>query len=98
MPGDAATSFALFTGAVLWRAGPHVHTRTPVLHDHPVALFKLLIRPLPVWSFGMLVRKAGLLVPPFGLIVLAREELPGDTRQDLGFGKPARHLSPESLN
>ncbi|RQP24085.1 AEC family transporter [Piscinibacter terrae] len=71
MLADAATPVALFTiGAVLWRAGQHAHTRTPVINYLPVALIKLLIHPLLVWSLGMLARKAGLPVPPFGLAML----------------------------
>jgi hypothetical protein len=71
MLADAATPVALFTiGAVLWRAGQHAHTRTPVINYLPVALIKLLIHPLLVWSIGVLVRKAGLPVSPFGLAML----------------------------
>src|SRR5258706_3046317 len=71
MLGNAATPVALFTiGAVLWRAGQHVHTRTPVREYMPVAIFKLVIHPLLVWSLGMLGRKLGLPVSPFGLTVL----------------------------
>lgn len=71
MLGDAATPVALFTiGAVLWRAGQHAHTRTPPGQYLPVALFKLLIHPLLVWSFGMLGHRAGLPVSPFGLTIL----------------------------
>jgi predicted permease len=71
MLGNAATPVALFTiGAVLWRAGQHVHTRTPVREYMPVAIFKLLLHPLLVWSLGILGRKLGLPVSPFGLTVL----------------------------
>jgi len=71
MLADAATPVALFTiGAVLWRAGQHAHTRTPVREYLPVAIFKLVVHPLLVWSIGMLGRKAGLPVSPFGLTVL----------------------------
>lgn len=71
MLGDAATPVALFTiGAVLWRAGQHAHNRTPIRHYLPVALFKLLLHPLLVWSLGMLARMADLPVSPFGLTVL----------------------------
>ncbi len=71
MLADAATPVALFTiGAVLWRAGQHAHTRTPVKEYLPVALFKLLVHPLLVWSFAMLLGRAGLAVSPFGLTIL----------------------------
>jgi malonate transporter len=71
MLGDAATPVALFTiGAVLWRAGQHVHTRTPVAQYLPVALIKLFVHPLLVLSVGLLLRAAGVPVPEFGLSVL----------------------------
>ena len=71
MLGDAATPVALFTiGAVLWRAGQHVHTRTPTAQYLPVALIKLFVHPLLVLSVGLLLRAAGVPVPEFGLSVL----------------------------
>jgi predicted permease len=71
MLGDAATPVALFTiGAVLWRAGQHAHTRTPLPRYLPLALLKLLLHPLLVLSLGVLARSAGLAVSPFGLTVL----------------------------
>ncbi|HEX3140186.1 MAG TPA: AEC family transporter [Rhizobacter sp.] len=71
MLGDAATPVALFTiGSVLWRAGQHVHTRTPLRQYLPVALIKLFIHPLAVLSVGLLLRAAGVPVPEFGLSVL----------------------------
>jgi malonate transporter len=71
MLGDSATPVALFTiGSVLWRAGRHAHTRTPVRQYLPVALFKLLIHPLLVLSMGLVARAAGAAVPTFGLTVL----------------------------
>ena len=71
MLGDAATPVALFTiGAVLWRAGQHVHSRTPVRLYLPVALLKLLLHPLLVLSIGVLARAAGFEVSAFGLTVL----------------------------
>lgn len=71
MLGDAASPVALFTiGAVLWRAGQHTHTRTPVGQYLPVALIKLFIHPLLVLGLGLLLRAAGLPVPEFGLMVL----------------------------
>jgi predicted permease len=71
MLGDAASPVALFTiGAVLWRAGQHAHTRTPVAHYLPVALVKLLLHPLLVGAAGWGLRAAGVQVNPFGLTVL----------------------------
>ncbi|HEX6704384.1 MAG TPA: AEC family transporter [Albitalea sp.] len=71
MLADAATPVALFTiGAVLWRAGQHAHTRTPVRHYLPVALFKLVAHPLLVFSLGLLAQHAGLPVSPVGMTVL----------------------------
>ncbi len=53
MLGDAASPVALFTiGAVLWRAGRHAHTRTPVALYLPVALVKLLLHPALVLAIG----------------------------------------------
>jgi predicted permease len=49
MLADSATPVALFTiGAVLWRAGQHAHTRTPVREFLPVAAIKLFVHPLLV--------------------------------------------------
>lgn len=71
MLGDSATPVALFTiGSVLWRAGQHAHTRTPVRLFLPVALFKLLLHPLLVFGVGWVARAAGAPVSPFGLTVL----------------------------
>ena len=71
MLGDAATPVALFTiGAVLWRAGQHVHTATPVSGYLPIALVKLLIHPLLVLSAGVVAKALGATVSTFGLLVL----------------------------
>ena len=71
MLGDSATPVALFTiGTVLWRAGQHAHTRTPLRNYLPVALFKLFIHPALVLSMGLLARAAGVDVPEFGLLVM----------------------------
>jgi predicted permease len=71
MLGDSATPVALFTiGTVLWRAGQHAHTQTPLRHYLPVALFKLLVHPLLVLGVGLLARALGATVPTFGLTVL----------------------------
>jgi predicted permease len=54
MLADAASPVALFTiGAVLWRAGRHSHTRTPVRLYLPVALMKLLLHPLLVFTLAL---------------------------------------------
>jgi hypothetical protein len=61
MLGDAATPVALFTiGTVLWRAGLHVHTRTPVQRYLPLALAKLLVHPLVVLALGVAAIRLGL--------------------------------------
>ncbi|MEO8081751.1 MAG: AEC family transporter [Caldimonas sp.] len=71
MLGDSATPVALFTiGAVLFRAGQHVHTRTPLGHYLPVALVKLLLHPALIFGAGLAARALGAPVTPFGLMVL----------------------------
>jgi len=71
MLGDSATPVALFTiGAVLFRAGRHVHTRTPLARYLPVALIKLLLHPALVFGTGLAVRALGAPVSAFGLMVL----------------------------
>ncbi len=71
MLADSATPVALFTiGSVLWRAGQHVHTRTPLGQFLPVALFKLFVHPLLVLGVGLLAHALGAPVSTFGLTVL----------------------------
>jgi malonate transporter and related proteins len=71
MLGDSATPVALFTiGAVLWRAGQHSHTRTPVARYLPVALIKLVVHPALVFALGFGARSLGVTVSSFGLMVL----------------------------
>jgi hypothetical protein len=71
MLADAATPVALFTiGAVLWRAGQHAHTRTPVALFLPVALVKLFVHPLVVFALGAAARALGAPVTAFQLMVL----------------------------
>ena len=71
MLGDSATPVALFTiGAVLFRAGQHVHTRTPPGRYLPVALVKLVLHPALVYGGGTAAAALGAPVPPFGLMVL----------------------------
>jgi len=71
MLGDSATPVALFTiGAVLWRAGQHAHTRTPLGRTLPVALIKLAVHPALVLGFGSAARALGAPLSPFALMVL----------------------------
>ena len=71
MLGDSATPVALFTiGAVLFRAGRHVHTRTPLGNYLPVALIKLLLHPALVFGTGLAARALGAPVSAFGLMAL----------------------------
>ena len=58
--GDAATPVALFTiGAVLYRAGQHVHARTAPADYVPVALIKLALHPLLVFALALAARALG---------------------------------------
>lgn len=53
MLADAASPVALFTiGAVLHRAGQHVHGRTPPERYVPVAVIKLALHPLLIFGLG----------------------------------------------
>jgi len=71
MLGDSATPVALFTiGAVLFRAGQHAHTRTPIARYLPVALVKLVVHPALVFGACLAMRGLGASVSPFGLMVL----------------------------
>jgi predicted permease len=71
MLGDAASPVALFTiGAVLWRAGLHAHTQTPLALYLPVALVKLLLHPLVVFLLGAAARALGAPLSAFELMVL----------------------------
>ncbi len=71
MLGDSATPVALFTiGAVLWRAGQHAHTRTPVGRYLPVALIKLLLHPLLVFTLAALAHGMGAPLSVFQITVL----------------------------
>ena len=71
MLGDSATPVALFTiGSVLWRAGRHAHTRTPVRDYLPVALLKLILHPALVFGLGSAAIALGAPVSRFGLTVL----------------------------
>jgi len=71
MLGDSATPVALFTiGAVLWRAGLHVHTRTPLSQYLPLALAKLVIHPVIVLALGVGAIKLGLPLTSSTLTIL----------------------------
>ena len=71
MLADSASPVALFTiGAVLWRAGRHAHTRTPLAEYLPAALVKLFVHPALVGGIGLALRAAGVNVPTFGLTML----------------------------
>lgn len=71
MLGDSATPVALFTiGAVLWRAGQHAHSRTPVRRYLPVALIKLLLHPLLVFTLAALAHGLGAALSVFQITVL----------------------------
>jgi malonate transporter and related proteins len=60
MLADAASPVALFTiGAVLWRAGQHTHTRTPLSRVLPVVAIKLLVHPLAVLFAAITARRLG---------------------------------------
>lgn len=71
MLADSASPVALFTiGSVLWRAGQHAHTRTPMREYLPAALIKLFVHPALVGAIGLGLRAAGVQVPSFGLTIL----------------------------
>ena len=71
MLADAASPVALFTiGAVLWRAGQHVHTRTPPALYLPVAAIKLFAHPLLVFALAASARRLGAPIGEFEILVL----------------------------
>ena len=71
MLADAATPVALFTiGTVLWRAGAHLHGRTPPRLFVPLALIKLLVHPLLVLGVGSAAIALGAPLSTFTLSVL----------------------------
>ena len=71
MLGNAASPVALFTiGAVLWRAGQHAHTATPVGRFLPVALVKLFAHPALVFALGWGLQRGGAPISDFALMVL----------------------------
>jgi len=71
MLASAASPVALFTiGAVLWRAGQHAHTRTPIALYAPVAAIKLAVHPLVVFALAALARAIGAPIGVFEVTVL----------------------------
>jgi predicted permease len=71
MLADAASPVALFTiGAVLWRAGQHAHSRTPVAQVLPVALIKLLLHPLLVFGVAAGAHALGAPINAFQILVI----------------------------
>jgi malonate transporter and related proteins len=71
MLADAATPVALFAiGTVLWRAGQHAHTRTPVAYFLPVALIKLFLHPLLVFLLAAAAHGLGAPLSTFQITVL----------------------------
>jgi len=71
MLADSASPVALFTiGTVLWRAGQHAHTRTPVQRYLPVALIKLFVHPMLVLALGAAARQMGAPLSSFELTVM----------------------------
>ncbi|MBI5718015.1 MAG: AEC family transporter [Burkholderiales bacterium] len=68
---DAATPVALFTiGAVLYRAGQHVHGRTAPADFVPVALVKLFLHPLLVFALATAARSLGMPLSGLQVVVL----------------------------
>ncbi|MGH6622712.1 MAG: AEC family transporter, partial [Burkholderiaceae bacterium] len=57
-------------GTILWRAGQHAHTRTPVAEFLPVALLKLLAHPLLVFGIGALAIALGAPLSRFNLTIV----------------------------
>lgn len=71
MLAESASPVALFTmGAVLWRSGQHVHSRTPLQRYLPVALIKLLIHPALVWGVAAMAVSLGVNVSTQDQLVL----------------------------
>jgi malonate transporter len=71
MLADAASPVALFTiGAVLWRAGRHAHTRTPLALYLPVALMKLFLHPLLVFLLAASAASLGAPLSGFQVMVI----------------------------
>ena len=81
MLADAASPVALFTiGAVLYRAGRHAHTRTPLQRYLPVAPMKLLLHPLLVFLVGGAAMSLGAPLSGFQLTMITlTAALPSDS-------------------
>ena len=71
MLADAASPVALFTiGAVLHRAGQHMHGHAPLAQYLPVALIKLFVHPLLLFALLAGAIALGAPITPFQLTVL----------------------------
>ena len=71
MLADAASPVALFTiGAVLARSQMNQHEQVLVRDYVPIAVAKLLVHPLLVWSVGTAAIAVGVPLTPFALTVL----------------------------
>ena len=71
MLADAASPVALFTiGAVLHRAGQHVHARTPPARYLPVAAIKLFLHPALVFALAAAAHGLGAPLGPFEIAVM----------------------------
>jgi len=71
MLASAASPVALFAiGAVLWRAGQHAHTRTPLALVAPVVAIKLFVHPFVVFSLAVAARALGAPIGAFEITVL----------------------------
>jgi malonate transporter and related proteins len=71
MLANAATPVALFTiGAVLFRAGQHASRRTPWVDFVPVALIKLFVHPLLVFTLALAAKALGVPITTMQITVL----------------------------
>jgi malonate transporter and related proteins len=77
MLGDAATPVSLFAiGAVLYVSGQHAATRTPPSRYLPVAMVKLLLHPLLVFTLGMGAQHMGWITLQQNLVLTMAAALP----------------------
>jgi predicted permease len=71
MLADASTPVALFTvGTVLWRAGQHAHTRTPLVDYVPVALIKNFVHPALIFALAASAHALGAPLSSFQVVAL----------------------------